>query len=998
MDRQCRWRRMASQAIIVLCFWNVPAWSAGPNVIINIPAGDAAQTLRQFNFQTGMELLYLFERVEGIHTQAVSGTFEASEALDLMLAGTGLEYHFETDIAAWVHPRSEHDVRQAGSAEPPNAIAGTPNSRPQIVPPSSGYGAGEMEVTGTYIRGVLDLMSPLQIITRKEMKRTAYATVQDALQTLPINFKGGLNEDFGGTGNFARSSALNLRGLGASSTLVLINGRRQPQAGLQADFVDVSNIPWSVVERVEVLPEGGSALYGSDAIAGVVNIIMRDTLDGAESQMRIGTAPDGGAEILAAQLFGRRWDTGKLLFAYQYTDRTALDAADRSYTANADKRSLGGRDHRTFSSNPGNILNPANNFLPAFAIPAGQDGTALTPGDLLPGVVNLQNQFEQFDLLPDKDMHSVFFTASQRLGERFELFAEGRFNQRSVDYRSGNAAPAQALFVPSSNPFFVDPFGGSPFVAIAYNFSKDFGPYASTARTENTAATFGLRANLTESWQATLSTAYAREHFDYASRGINTNALNASLANPDPAQAFNPFGDGSHTNPAVLDSIRFTATAKATSEIMTSGAIIEGPLTTLPAGAMRAAIGAEHRQEELDRALPGSNVIGRPPQHFGRNITAAFSELSMPLIGNPVDPRAVPRLELSLAGRYETYSDFGDTFNSAIRLRWAPWESVKFRTSWGTSFNAPKLVDLYDTSQNAVGLVPFPDPRSPSGRSIVLAQQGNHPNLTEETATTWTAGIDLAPATMRGFNLSLTYYAINYDNQVIQPGPTAITDILLYEDQWAAVITRNPSRTRVDALCNSPQLIGSRSQCLETSPAALVDFRLRNLASTHVNGLDLTLDQVLDTGLGRFNFGLNASHIFSFEKRVTTTSPIADVVDTAFNPLALRIRGTIEWNQRGQNRAGFGANITVDHTGGYRDVVSTVHPQISAWTQLDLGLRYRTRPGGNVWDNIEFTLNATNVLDAEPPFVDWQRGYDITNAIPTGLVVSLYVQKHWGSH
>src|SRR5262249_22447144 len=114
--------------------------------------------------------------------------------------------------------------------------------------------------------------SPLEFVTKKDMKKTPYATVQDALQALPMNFGGGPSEDFSGTGNYARGSSANLRGLGAGATLVLINGHRQPYSGLEGDFVDVSNIPWSAVDRIEVLPDGASALYGSDAIAGVVNV------------------------------------------------------------------------------------------------------------------------------------------------------------------------------------------------------------------------------------------------------------------------------------------------------------------------------------------------------------------------------------------------------------------------------------------------------------------------------------------------------------------------------------------------------------------------------------------------------------------------------------------------------------------------------------------------------------------------------------------------------
>src|SRR5262249_10226309 len=124
----------------------------------------------------------------------------------------------------------------------------------------------EVVITGTLIHGVLDIMSPLQFVSRDDMKRTSYATVQDALSGLTLSGGGGQSEDYAGNGNFARGVAANLRGLGSGATLVLINGHRQPFSGALGDFVDLSNIPWSAVERIEVLPDGASALYGSDAI------------------------------------------------------------------------------------------------------------------------------------------------------------------------------------------------------------------------------------------------------------------------------------------------------------------------------------------------------------------------------------------------------------------------------------------------------------------------------------------------------------------------------------------------------------------------------------------------------------------------------------------------------------------------------------------------------------------------------------------------------------
>ncbi len=964
------------------------ARAAGPKVVLDIPAGSALETLPKFYLQSKVEVLYLTQSLKDVKTNAVSGELTASTALEQMFAGTGVTFEFENELSATIWGPNEARAGQARSAEPSSPASAAPQGQQQGIGGQTSGGPislGELTVTGSYIRGVLDLISPLEIVTKRETKRTAYATVQDALQTLPLNSGVVQGEDFTGTGNYGHGTAVNLRGLGAGATLVLVNGRRQPNAGLNADFVDVSNIPWSAVERIDVLPDGSSALYGSDAIAGVTNIIMREDLDGAETQARFGTAPDGAAETMVAQLFGKHWRTGKGLFAYQYSQRTSLSASDRAYAADTDKTSLGGANHRIFRSNPGNVLDPRS-FQPAFAIPYLQDGTALTPQDLLPGVTNYQNTFKVFDLMPDKEMHNVYVTGTQKIGEHFELFGEGRYSQREVNWLG--LASDQLLMVPASNPYFVDPFGGSPYVLVAYNFLDDLGPLVGTAKTENTTGTFGVRRELSREWLATLSASYGEEKLRYeALNQINVGALNAALADSNPATAFNPFGDGSHTNPLTLAAIRSTQRNSAISEIATINFMMDGPLFRMPSGTTRLAVGAEERTERLFRDLRG-------PQYYERNVKAAFAELSAPLMGTAADVSVPPRLELSVAARYEEYDDFGSTFNPKVGLRWAPLKSLKLRTSWGSSFKAPKLIDLYDTSQNLSGFALFPDPKSPTNQSMVLVRQGSNPDLDEETATTWTAGLDLTPGIAPGMAVSLTWYAINYKDRIIQPGANSLFQILLNENQWGSVITRNPSRAEVDAICDSPEFFASRAQCKVTNPAALIDIRLRNLAITRVKGLDLALDHSLRTGIGQLGIKLNGNYVFDFQQAVTNTSPTIDIVDTAQNPLRLRLRGAVEWNQRGPYMPGLGINLSVDYTGSYKNP-GALRQNVDAWTGVNLYVAYRTAARIGWLSNTELALNATNLFDKAPPFVDQEWGYDYVNMDPVGRVVSFFIQKNW---
>ncbi|MDB6091153.1 MAG: TonB-dependent receptor, partial [Gammaproteobacteria bacterium] len=461
------------------------------------------KAILEFYHQSNIEVLFLAtDALRNIRTQRVVGELEPRTALTLMLAGTGLTFEFDSDHSVI--------IRQSPLAGVPQESAPAPFEdsvhRMAALEPTAGHNLKleEVVVTGSLIHGVMDVMAPLVYVTRKDLSRAPFATVQDALYQLPINSLSAPREDLGLNNNLNYGAGINLRALGAGATLVLVNGHRQPLSGLNADFVDVSNIPWSAVERIEVLPDGASAIYGSDAIAGVVNIIMRDDVQAAQTQVRLGKAAGGRDELLFSQLLGAHWDTGKALIAYQYSDATTLAAAARGYAADADKRPYGGSDYRSIYANPGNILNP-NTLQPAYGIVGGPGAAAPNPPALSP-TINRENGFSQYQLFPERRAHGVYATASQALDEHIELFAEGRFSQR--DTLTQQRPQDQMLVVPSTNPYFADPFGGSPYTVVAYSFLGDLGPTTFAAETRNYLGTVGANFRMGEHWRATLSESY----------------------------------------------------------------------------------------------------------------------------------------------------------------------------------------------------------------------------------------------------------------------------------------------------------------------------------------------------------------------------------------------------------------------------------------------------------------------------------------------------------
>ncbi|MET0272954.1 MAG: TonB-dependent receptor, partial [Phenylobacterium sp.] len=252
----------------------------------NLPANEAVKAIPEFARQAGLQIVAPADELKGVRTPAIRGQQDARTALKTLLAGTGL--------VVVADQGSVITLRRAGSAGPQASGAQAVAPEPSVVE--------AVVVTGTNIQGVAPAGQKLVAIDRREIDRSGYGNAQELLRSLPQNFGGVATESsFASVGGHqgdsvatARQSAINLRGLGAESTLILVDGRRMVAAGGKGVIADVSTIPLSAVERIEILPDGASALYGSDAVGGVVNFILKRNFEGAETRLRYGGVTSGG--------------------------------------------------------------------------------------------------------------------------------------------------------------------------------------------------------------------------------------------------------------------------------------------------------------------------------------------------------------------------------------------------------------------------------------------------------------------------------------------------------------------------------------------------------------------------------------------------------------------------------------------------------------------------------------------------------------------------------
>lgn len=938
----------------------------------DMPERPLSEALREYGRVTGRQIIFTEDLVRGKRAPRLRGSFTPTEALARLLAESGLTIE-TTPAGAIMVVRRQAD---SSSAQERRDTGQEDTSEKDIV------------VTGSRIRGTgASAGTDVKIITREDIDRSGFGTTQQVLQSLPQNFRAGANEDtrFGNESfsNFTEASTVNLRGLGSASTLLLVNGRRVPIAGADANFFDVSGIPATAIERIEVLPDGASAIYGADAIAGVVNIILRRDYEGAETRLRYGSVTDGGLhEYQFGQTFGAKWATGSALISYEFYKRDGLGSEERSFAASSDLTPFGGTNWGNSFSNPANILSPLT-FAPAYAIPPGQDGRSLTPADLLPGIVNIANTNEGRDLLADQKRHSVFAAANQALTDAIRLFAEGRFSKR--DFRSRQGAPTSFLLVPASNPFFVDPFGGQPFLFLTYSFLDDLGPLIAEGSVKSYSGVVGVTADIGGDWRIQAYGSYSQEDSRQTLfNNINQTALAAALADPDPATAFNPFGDGSNTNPATIEMIRTSTDFSRKSTVRSANLVADGTLFDLPGGAVKLAVGADYRTEEF----------GTSATSFDRRVAALFGEVRVPIVGDGNPLPFIRRLTLSLSARVEDYNDVGTTANPKAGISWQPIEDLTLRGTYGTSFRAPNLTDL-DESQNQAGLAALPDPRSPTGSSIILVQTGKNASLKNETATTWSLGFDLNPAAIPRLRFSATYFDIEFKDRITSP--RNILGILPQEDRFASLVIRNPTIEQIRAICNSPPFtrFGDPATCETVPIAAIIDARLRNNAVTQVRGIDFDVNYALDAGkVGRFDLRFNGSYLIDFKQADTPAAPVVEFVDTINNPADLRMRNSLTWT----SPTGLSATAFLNYVDGYTNNLKVPSERVESWTTIDLQLSYDTGNNGPGWlKNTNFAVSVLNVFDSKPPFVDNPQGvgYDPENADPLGRFISFTLTKRW---
>lgn len=974
--------RLLSGSAIIACAISISATACAQDTReYNIPAGALGDALNAFATQSDQQIFFAGDLVVGLRSEGLRGRHTSTAALEKLLAGTGLE---------WSQTRQGVIYLRRGQGD---SLADTAISVDDVI------------VTGTLLKSSGDLASPVVMLDRDALDRRGFGTVAEALTDLPQNYAGSATpvvqlagSDRGGS-NAVYATGINLRGLGPASTLVLVNGRRLAGTGFRGEFADASALPSAAVERVDVLLDGASALYGADAVAGVVNVIMRRGFDGQETRLRASSAQGGAEDVLMSHLAGRTWSTGAAYLSYEYQTINALNSRDRRYTTDGDLRPFGGTDHRGLSSTPGNILafDPAAGaYVARYAIRPGPSGTAQTATDFVAGAANRQSNQLGADLIPAIERHSVYGRLSQSIGDRLELNADLRFSRRA--HEIAGIANSGIFNVTAANPYFVSPTGAASHT-IGYSFYGDRGPIRQEGSSESLGATLGARYDLARDWTLEGYFAFAREKgLVGIYNRVNSRLLNEALGTipDDPTTAFqagrdgyaNLFGSGDANSREVLDFIsQGFAVSRDQSRASSANLLAQGPLLSLPGGVIQLAVGAQFRKETFDSEitsfLSGPAPVFSPDPRRERSISAVFAETRIPLVGPRNARPGLRSLEVSVAGRYEEYDDFGSTANPKVGVVWSPSEGLGLRTSWGTSFRAASLPQIYEEAGAFGTFLKGPD----GADALSLFLVGGKEALKPETAETFTLGFDYRPR--GGPSLSLNYFDTRFTDRIAQPVAENLTGALVDPGLTAFVTFVNPGTNAADlALIESYSALPGFSPLFPSQAyRAIVDARWVNTGDVRVRGLDASGAYPIMMAGGQLVLDASASYILDYESRPTPSAEVRQVAGLVGYPVRLRSRAGGVWS-----RGAFGLDVHWNRVDDYKDRLGT---RIAAWDTVDAQMSWA--PTSVRLNGLRVNLTVQNLFDADPPFYDAPSGYgfDPGQGSLLGRVVALQLIQRW---
>lgn len=986
----------------------------------NLPVGDAAATLKAFTEQSGEQVVYPVEQVKGVQTKPVVGNLTPREALDAMLAETPLHVVQDTKTGAL-------SITRNGKADP-NALRAALNEtsdRPaQNVKIEEGtVKLEEFEVTGSRIRGLLGEadFSPMVRFDRAEIEQLGLTTMGEISRLIPQAFSqgsyegvgfGGQNQGQSTTSDGSTASVLtqrtniNMRGLGAANTLVLINGRRMSRSGniRGSGGYDLTGIPIAAVERIEVVTDGSSAIYGSDAVAGVINIILRKNYSGTEVTLSYENTFDTDTAVTNfAVTHGITRGPHSLTITASYQSRNAFAAVDRPFSATDDWVQLGGTTGfaTSIASNwsaggfitGAGIVRAVTGNLPGRTspyalIPDGANGSLRPASDYItvtPTIVGTSQLLPAYtgdrakyvNLISPQFTRTIGFRGTYDFRPNLQLHYEAGYNETRthiegmpVNFRNSIGIPSTlsgTVTVPGDYP-------GNPF-GVPVNLLKTFwelptdlqGQKFSTNSNLNFASS--LQGRFGADWRYEAGVAWNRSELqdeNSADPVLEAAPYNAAIA----ARSLVLFYDSRAVQPndlGLLRSMLRPGNAHDVTDTVVWSATADGslPWFKLPAGPIRLALGAEYSTENIQtfQATPENPLINLSLiGGFKRTLTSAFAETHIPLLGREQNIPLMHRFDARAAIRYDEYSDAGGDNSPSYGLQWRPVSWLLFRGTRNHAFRAPSVQALYRPVTNSTNTNPsgFIDPvNNVLVTGTVTTLIGGNPNLKPEKSTSDNVGVvlDVPLKWFKGLSVSADLIEINYKDKIssfgsLQEIANLAPDRLIRNSSGA--VTGVDTRS-VNLAKDELKMIDYAVQYRRTTPwgsfsarAGMTDYKtvqsIRIAGAAPVSSHHLRPTRLTwQTYWSKGPYGAGVSGFYQ------------DKIWTTAAQTTLTFASAIEWN----------AQVAYDF--GWKD------GEISSLTDKTRSWRQRLLSG------TKLSLNVNNFLDREPPHRQGRAGFGVTD-------------------
>lgn len=952
---------------------------------VDLPAGNLHDTLISFAQKHQVSVFFAKENVADTKHPAIDGTFTLSAFFEQLLDGACLEFEF-------VRERLIAIVPGCNPVAVDKTLPGTVSEQPPLLLMEGIVEeilVREPHVTGTRLRNpTASFAMPLEVIDQTEIRLSGYQAVGEILRYVPAvsgNSASTLISN-GGDG----TATVTLRGLPASNTLVLLNGRRMNSDALRGNAVDLNTLPLAMVDRIEILKDGASAIYGSDAIAGVVNVITKQPSTGFTLDAYTGQAAEGDLQTThLSGLWGADGERWSASLGLNYYDQSGVYSRHRSLSATSDDRLRGGIDKRSSATSPSRIT------LPSGTVILNTVAQGALPADFR--VATDEDRFEYRDftssIVPSKRLGG-FANITWDLGENWLGYLETLFHQTES---TNTLAPTPLLSAFEPLPIVVDADQlYNPFDLPIFDVRRRFLELGSREQTNDTTTLRTVAGLKRETQRLSIDAAIsfnqtdAKETFRNGASAVHVaNALSANCTAP--CVPLNIFGGPGAIDQQMSDYIGTGARIDGTSRMLALTLDLDWLVTQTPIGDVELSSGLEYRRDELhtspDAVLRNNGLLAggnRRAIKGSRDIIEAYAEALIPLAGKR---RFVERLDLQVAARVSRYSDFGFQVNPRLLLHWMPTPTLTWRASGARGFRAPTLLQLYASELQSFEQLNDPCTLADNVGFFAGCEQQSDPTLTQYlTITGGDAALDPERSVTLGTGL------------VWQP--TWRQTQWLFSADWYHIDTEDVVESSAQFIVNQNARLGRFDARVSRNSDGNLDrvlATLQNIGRREVSGYDFAASLVRDfDDVGKLTVALSATHILRFEDQFDPASPSTNKAGTFTDEAAGGLGALPDWKMNtgiSWQQTHWQGHYNIYHVSSVTEEVPLLESKrsISSWTKHNFNMSYL----GPASQWFRLTLGVNNLFDEAPPFsaAAFNDSYDARTYDITGRYYFLKIDK-----